>query len=680
MDLFSSMDKNGDSNVKDTIESLVKELREHNYNYYVLSAPTISDFDFDQKLKQLQELELKYPEFADENSPTKRVGGDITKKFEVVTHKYPMLSLGNTYSIEEIEEFEKRISKIVDQQLEYVCELKYDGVAIGIQYKKGKFDRAITRGDGSKGEDVSANVRTIKTIPLELSGNDYPEEFEIRGEIFFPFDAFEKLNALRLEDGEPVFANPRNTASGTIKMQDSSIVAQRGLDCFLYGFYSEERMFSNHFEAVKACGKWGFKIPKEDEKYIVKCNDINGIKDFIDFWDKKRHDLNFAIDGVVIKVNDYQQQEELGFTAKSPRWAISYKFKAEKVATRLNEITYQVGRTGAITPVANLEPVLLAGTVVKRASLHNADQIDKLDIREGDIVYVEKGGEIIPKIVGVDLTQRSSDSKPTIYALNCPECHTKLVRTEGEAQHYCPNQNGCAPQIKGKIEHFISRKAMNIDGLGEETVDLLHQEGLIRNYADLYTLTFEQLFALENFKEKKAQNILDGLEASKQISFTKVLFALGIRYVGETVAKKLAKHFKSIDAIKNASFEELVAVDEIGDKIAESIVQYFKIQGNVELIERLKDYGLQLELEESEINYGSQKLNGLTFVITGSFENYSRNDLKKMIEDNGGKATGSVSKKTSFVLVGESPGSKLKKAQELGVEIIDETKLLELIN
>lgn len=655
------------------ITALSTELRQHNYNYYVLDNSTISDYDFDMMLKELQELETQFPALAEENSPTKRVGGDITKNFETVKHQYRMLSLGNSYSKEEIEDFETRIKKLVDGDLEYICELKYDGVAIGISYKNGQLERAVTRGDGTQGDDVTANVKTIRSIPLKLKGNDYPDEFEIRGEIFFPKNVFDDLNKQREVDGEELYANPRNTASGTVKMQDSAIVAQRKLDCFLYFVLGKDLPFKTHYESIQKAGEWGFKVPTEQLKSIKKCNNIDEIFDFINYWDVERHKLNFEIDGIVIKVNSYDRQEELGFTAKSPKWAIAYKFKAEQVKTKLNEITYQVGRTGAITPVANLEPVLLAGTTVKRASLHNADQIAKLDIRVGDTVMVEKGGEIIPKIVDVEISQREIFSEPTKYIANCPECETELVRTEGDAKHFCPNEWGCPPQIKGKMQHFISRKAMNIDGLGEETIDLLYEQGLAKNIADLYELTYEQLFGLESFKEKKSQNIIDGLIASKKIPFERVLFALGIRFVGETVAKKLAKHFKSIVAIQNAPLEELIAADEIGDKIAESIILFFELESNRELIGRLKTYGLQFELSEDQLANASDKLVGLTFVVSGVFSLFSRDELKTLIEQNGGKVSSSISKKTSYIVAGENMGpSKLAKAEKLEVTIIDE--------
>jgi len=665
---------------KEKIEQLSKEISQHNYNYYMLSEPTISDYDFDMLLEELQKLEEQYPQFADENSPTKRVGGTITKEFETVKHKYPMLSLGNSYSREEIADFEERIKKLVEGDIEYVCELKYDGVAIGITYKNGELFRAVTRGDGVQGDDITANVKTIRSVPLKLKGNDYPEEFEIRGEIFFPKNVFEELNKEREEIGEQLYANARNTASGTLKMQDSSVVAQRKLDTYLYFILGENLPFKTHFESIQKAGEWGFKVPKEKDRFIKKCKNIDEIFEFINHWDKKRDHLNFEIDGVVIKVNSYNKQEELGFTAKSPKWAIAYKFKAEQVKTKLLEITYQVGRTGAITPVANLEPVLLAGTTVKRASLHNADQIEKLDVRVGDTVMVEKGGEIIPKIVGVEVTQRDIFSSPTQYINHCPECNTELVRTEGDAKHYCPNEWGCPPQIKGKMQHFISRRAMNVDGLGEETIEQLFNEGLIKNISDLYYLNKEQLLPLERMAEKSVDNLLKGLQDSKQVPFERVLYAVGIRYVGETVAKKLAKHFKSIDAIINATFDELIAADEIGDKIAESILNYFSIEQNQQMITELKTIGLKFELSEEQLANSSDKLTGLTFVVSGVFSLFSRDELKGLIEQNGGKVSGSISKKTSFIVAGENMGpSKLAKAQDLGVEIIDENKFSEMI-
>ncbi|PJC63276.1 MAG: DNA ligase (NAD(+)) LigA [Flavobacteriales bacterium CG_4_9_14_0_2_um_filter_32_27] len=664
---------------QERIKQLIAVINQHNYNYYALSNPTISDYDFDMLLEELQQLESEFPQFADEHSPTKRVGGAITKNFDTVKHKYPMLSLSNSYSKEEIADFENRIKKLVDGDIEYVCELKYDGVAIGITYKNGKLDRAITRGDGVQGDDITENVKTIRSIPLQLKG-DFPDEFEIRGEVFMPHKVFEQLNKEKEEIGEQLYANARNTASGTLKMQDSAVVAQRKLDSYLYFVMGENLPFVTHFEAIEKAKEWGFKVPLSEKKFIAKCNSVDDIFEFINYWDKARHELDFDIDGVVIKVNNYDKQQELGMTAKSPKWAIAYKFKAERVKTKLLEITYQVGRTGAITPVANLQPVQLAGTTVKRASLHNADQIEKLDIRINDTVFVEKGGEIIPKIVGVEATQRDIFSEPVTYITHCPECNTALIRTEGDAKHFCPNEWGCPPQIKGKISHFISRKAMNIDGLGEETIDLLVDKNLIKNSADLYELTFEQLVALEGFKEKKVQNILDGLVESKQVPFERVLFAVGIRYVGETVAKKLAKHFKNIENIAHATIEELIVADEIGDKIAESIVQFFATPTNKELVDRLQQKGLNFSLSEEQLLATSTKLEGLTFVVSGVFSLFSRDELKNTIEQNGGKVAGSISKKTNYIVAGENMGpSKLQKAQELGVKIIDENEFLAMV-
>lgn len=664
--------------IEQKITSLRKELNEHNYKYYVLNEPAISDYEFDMKLEELIRLEKEYPEFQDDNSPSKRVGGDITKSFPTVKHKYPMLSLSNSYSIEEVREFDERAKKTLEVNPEYVCELKYDGVAIGITYKNGKLFRAVTRGDGTEGEDITANVKTIRTIPLTLKGN-FPQEFDIRGEIIFPLDAFNKLNEERKKQEEPEFANPRNTASGTLKLQDSSIVASRGLDCYLYSVYSDEKLFTNHYDAVLTAAQWGFKIPSIEKKYIFKTSSIEEIEQHINYWDTHRNNLPFIIDGIVIKVNDYNQQEILGYTAKSPRWAIAYKFKAEKVLTKLESVSYQVGRTGAITPVANLTPVELGGTTVKRASLHNQDQIEKLDLRENDFVYVEKGGEIIPKIVGVEESKRDGHSQKVQFIQNCPECGSELVRKEGEAQHFCPNENGCRPQIIGKIQHFIGRKMMDIDGLGNETVELLYDNGLVKDISDLYTLTKEQILPLERMAEKSAQNLIEGIEQSKTIPFDRVLFALGIRHVGETVAKKLAKHFKSIYAISSATFEELCEVDEIGDKIAQSVINYFNDDKNREIIEKLIAAGLNFELKETEQT--KDALKGKTFVVSGVFETFSRDELKDSIEKNGGKVVSSISKKTDFVIAGENMGpSKLQKAQELGVKIISEFDYKEMIN
>jgi DNA ligase (NAD+) len=660
------------------IKCLSEELNRHNHLYYVESQPEISDFDFDMLLEKLQALELQFPELASDHSPTKRVGGDITKKFESVKHRYPMMSLSNTYSEEDISDWFNRIAKLVEEDIEYVCELKYDGVAIGIQYLDGKLTQAITRGDGTQGENVTSNVKTIRTIPLTLTG-DFPDDFEIRGEIFFPLKNFLALNEQRREEGEAEFANPRNTASGTLKMQDSKVVSERGLDCFLYGVYGTGNLRAGHYETVEKVADWGFKIPKNKERYIEKTKTLEGVMDFIHYWDEKRKTLPFEIDGIVIKVNDYYAQEELGFTAKSPRWAIAYKFKAERVQTVLESVQYQVGRTGAITPVANLKPVQLGGTTVKRASLHNEDQIEKFDLHLLDKVYVEKGGEIIPKIVGVNLAERQSNSEKIEFIANCPECETPLVRTEGEVQHYCPNETGCPTQIKGKLEHFIGRKAMNIDGLGAETVDALFEQGLVRNCADLYDLTFHQVVELERIADKSANNLIAGVEASKVIPFERVLFGLGIRFVGETVAKKLAFALKNIDAIIQSNFEKLIAIDEIGDKIAMSIIAYFEDPRSIELIDRLKTKGLQFEVEEKEA--ASNKFEGMAFVVSGVFNAFSRDELKEVIVSNGGKNVGSISAKTTYVVAGDKMGpAKLQKATDLGVKILSEDEFSQLLN
>lgn len=663
-------------NIEQQIIALRNELREHNYNYYVLDNPTISDFEFDQKLKQLQELEKAHPEFYDANSPTLRVGGEITKNFETVPHTYRMYSLDNSYSKEDLEDWEKRIEKTVDGKVEFTCELKYDGASISLTYENGKLKKAVTRGDGFQGDDVTANVKTIRSIPLQLKG-DYPPLFDIRGEIVLPFEGFTKMNAERVEAGEEPYRNPRNTASGSLKLQDSAEVAKRPLDCLLYSIVGEKLPIKTQFESLGKARQWGFKVPEAAK--LAK--NLDEVLEFVNYWDVHRHELPYETDGVVVKVNNLQQQEELGYTAKSPRWAMAYKFKAEQVSTVLNQITYQVGRTGAITPVANLEPVELAGTIVKRASLHNADQIEKLDIREGDTVFVEKGGEIIPKIIGVDFTQRDPNSSPTNYITECPECGTTLVRTEGEAQHYCPNTEGCPPQIIGRIQHFISRKAMDIEGLGGETVALLVNNGLINNYADLYLLKEEQIIPLERMAQKSAENMIKGIEASKAIPFERVLFALGIRYVGETVAKKLAKHYKTIDALKNASEEELTTVDEIGERIAQSVVSFFASEENIAIIERLKSYGVQLEISAEKLANQTDTLKGQTFVVSGVFTKVSRDELKKLIEDNGGKVSSSISSKTNYVVAGDNMGpSKKTKAESLGVAIISEDDFLQMIS
>jgi DNA ligase (NAD+) len=663
--------------VKKKIEELTKELNHHNYLYYVESRTEISDQVFDEKLAALQKLEEEYPDLADPNSPTKRVGGDITKKFNTVVHEYPMLSLSNSYSQEEIVEWENRVKKVIGGKIEYVCELKYDGVAIGIRYENGAFTQAVTRGDGTKGEDISNNVRTIRTIPLKLS-NDFPDRFEIRGEIFFPLEKFHLLNKEREERGEELFANPRNTASGTLKLQDSSVVASRGLDCFLYGVYGEQLTEKGHYQAVNKAKNWGFQVPDSNKKYIKLTDSIDGIMDFINHWDKERVNLPFEIDGVVIKVNDYAQQEELGFTAKSPRWAIAYKFKAEQATAILESVTYQVGRTGAITPVANLSPVSLGGTTVKRASLHNADQMAMLDLHEQDMVQVEKGGEIIPKIVGVVSDNRKSSAVKINFISHCPECNTELIRFDGEANHYCPNDAGCPPQIKGKMVHFISRKAMDIDGLGAETVELLYNEGLVKNITDLYTLQFDDLIKLERMAEKSANNLLQGVEASKKMPYEKVLFALGIRYVGETVAKKIAKALKNIDALITADYDTLIAVDEIGEKIALSIQSFFQQEANRLIVQKLRDFGLQFEVEEKELQ--SNVLADQKIVISGVFESFSRNEIKALIESNGGKNIGSLSNKTDYLVAGENMGpAKLEKAKKLGIKVISEAEFKSLL-
>lgn len=663
-------------NPEEQIRQLREELHQHNYNYYVLDNPAISDFEFDMKLKQLQQLEAKHPQFYDENSPTQRVGGAVTKNFETVVHEYRMHSLDNCYSKEELLDWEKRIKKTVDGEVHYTCELKYDGASMSLTYINGTLEKAVTRGDGFQGDNVTANVKTIRSVPLRLKG-DYPPKFHIRGEIILPVEGFAKMNRERLEAGEEPYANPRNTASGSLKLQDSTEVAKRPLECLMYNLVGEKLSVKTQFEALQKAKEWGFKVPEIFR--LAKSTDE--VLKFINYWDEHRHQLPYETDGVVVKVNSFEQQEELGYTAKSPRWAVAYKFKTEQAATVLEKITYQVGRTGAITPVANLKPVQLAGTTVKRASLHNADQIEKLDVREGDTVFVEKGGEIIPKIVGVDFSKRNLLSQPqTQYITNCPECQTQLIRKEGEAQHYCPNYYGCPPQITGRIQHFISRKAMDIEGLGGETVELLYKQGLVKNYADLYELKKEQIIPLERMAEKSAENLVLGIENSKQIPFERVLFALGIRFVGETVAKKLAKHYKSIDALRNATTMELVMVDEIGEKIAESVIEFFSKEDNLEIIERLKSYGVQLRISEEELQGLTDKLQGKTFVVSGVFEKVSREELKKLIENNGGKVSGSISAKTSFVVAGENMGpSKKEKAESLGVPIISEDNFLEMI-
>ncbi|KGL59167.1 MULTISPECIES: NAD-dependent DNA ligase LigA [unclassified Polaribacter] len=663
--------------IQQKIEELREGLRQHNYNYYVLDNATISDFEFDIKLKELEKLEAENPIFFDSNSPTQRVGGEITKNFETISHKNRMYSLDNSYSKEDLLDWEKRIKKMLGtDKVEYTCELKFDGASINLTYQNNHFVKAVTRGDGFQGDDVTANIKTIRSIPLVLK-DDFLSNFEIRGEIILPFDGFHKMNEERIDIGEEPYRNPRNTASGSLKLQDSSEVAKRPLDCLLYHLVTDSRKYKTHLESLKNARKAGFKVPET----LQATKTIEDVFKFIKFWDIKRHDLPYETDGVVIKVNNLQQQEELGYTAKSPRWAIAYKFKAEQVSTILHGITYQVGRTGAITPVANLEPVQLAGTIVKRASLHNADQIEKLDIREGDTVFVEKGGEIIPKIIAVDFTKRQENSVPTVYATICPECKTALIRKEGDAKHYCPNEFGCAPQITGRIQHFISRKAMDIEGLGGETVDLLRKEGLITNYADLYDLKAKQIIPLERMAEKSAQNIIKGVLKSKEIPFEKVLFALGIRFVGETVAKKLAKHFKSIDKLMTADFETLISVDEIGDRIAQSIIDFSSDLGNIQLINRLKVSGIQLEVSAESLENLTDKLQGKIFVVSGVFYQMTRNELKKAIEDNGGKVSSSISKKTNYIVAGDNMGpSKLAKAKDLGIAIISEQDFITKIS
>ena len=663
-------------NIEQQINQLREELREHNYNYYTLDNPTISDFDFDTKLKELQTLEEANPEFYDANSPTLRVGGAVTKNFETTAHTYRMYSLENSYSKEDLEDWEKRIKKLVDGDVSYTCELKYDGASMSLTYIDGKLVKAATRGDGFQGDNVTTNVKTIKTVPLQLQG-DYPPLFEIRGEIVLPFEGFIKMNEERIAAGEEPYRNPRNTASGSLKLQNSAEVAKRPLACLLYSIKGERLGIKTQFENLQKARDWGFKVP--DVAKLVR--GIDEVFDFINYWDVHRHDLPYETDGVVVKVNDLQQQEELGYTAKAPRWAMAYKFKAEQVSTILEEITYQVGRTGAITPVANLQPVELAGTIVKRASLHNADQIAKLDVRVGDLVYVEKGGEIIPKIMGVDLSVRAANATMTNYITHCPECHTELERKEGDAKHYCPNVDGCPPQIVGRIQHYISRKAMDIEGLGGETVALLVENELITTYADLYELTIEQLLPLERMAQKSAENLVVGVEASKQIPFERVLFGLGIRFVGETVAKKLAKHYKSIDAIALASLESLIAVDEIGDRIAESVLSFFASEENKETIERLRAFGIQLEISADKLANQTDTLAGNIFVVSGVFTKVTRTELKKLIEDNGGTISGSISGKTNYVVAGDNMGpSKRTKAADLGVSIITEDDFLEMLS
>lgn len=662
--------------VKEQIEALRKELEQHNYNYYVLSAPVISDQEFDAKMRTLQELEAAHPEYYDVNSPTQRVGSDLTKDFVQVTHRYPMLSLGNTYSEEEVRDFYERIARSLNEPFEIVAELKYDGTSISLTYERGELVRAVTRGDGTKGDDVTANVRTIRSIPLRLQGSDYPDRVEIRGEILLPWAEFDRLNREREEQEEPLFANPRNAASGTLKQQNPAIVAARKLDAYLYYVMGEELPSDTHYGNLEAARRWGLKVSDA----IQVCHSLQDIYDYIHQWDEGRHNLPVATDGIVLKVNSLSQQRYLGFTAKNPRWAIAYKFQAERAETRLNSVSFQVGRTGAVTPVANLEPVLLAGTTVKRASLHNADIIAALDLHIGDEVYVEKGGEIIPKIVGVNKEARTFLLGDKVrFIARCPECGTSLVRAEGEAAYYCPNESGCPPQIKGRIEHFVTRKAMNIN-IGPETVEDLYEAGLVRNAADLYDLKINDLLHLERWAEKSARNLLDSLRQSKQVPFERVLYALGIRYVGETVAKRLAQAFLSLEKLEKASWDELVAVDEIGERIAQSVVAYFADERNRELVERLKNCGLQMEVPQEALANRSDRLKGLTIVISGTFSQHSREEYKALIEKHGGKNSGSVSGKTDYILAGENMGpAKLEKAAKLGVKIIHEEDFLKLI-
>lgn len=662
--------------IKEEIEALRAELNQHNYNYYVLSAPTISDREFDEKMKHLQDLEMAYPQYADPDSPTQRVGSDLSKEFQQVVHKYPMLSLGNTYSESDVRDFYERVARSLNEPFEIVAELKFDGTSISVTYEHGRLARAVTRGDGTKGDDVTANVKTIRSVPLRLLGDNYPDELEVRAEILLPWAEFDRLNAEREEQEEPLFANPRNAASGTIKQQNPAVVAARKLDAYFYYVLGENLPSDTHWGNLEQARRWGFKISKA----MKLCHSMDEIIDFINYWDTERKNLPVATDGIVLKVNSLTQQRNLGFTAKNPRWAIAYKFQAEQAETRLNSVSFQVGRTGAITPVANLEPVLLAGTVVKRASLHNADIIKGLDLHIGDQVYVEKGGEIIPKIVGVNKEARSFMIGDEVRFVNrCPVCGTLLVRIEGEAAYYCPNDMGCPPQIKGRIEHFVTRRAMNIN-MGPETVEDLYEAGLVTNVADLYELKMADLMHLERWAEKSARNLMESLRNSKNVSFERVLYALGIRYVGETVARRLAKAFRSMERLEKATAEELLAVDDIGERIAESVIDYFSNERNREVVDRLKSHGLQMELPEEDTNGGNDKLKGLTIVISGTFAKHSRDEYKVMIERNGGKNSGSVSGKTDFILAGDNMGpAKLEKAAKLGVKIINEEEFLKMI-
>ena len=658
------------------IDQLREELHVHNYNYYVLNAPVISDLEFDKLMRELQDLEALHPEYYDPNSPSVRVGSDLNKNFTQVEHKYPMLSLGNTYSQAEVTEFYERVSKSLNEEFELCCEMKYDGTSISLTYEDGKLVRAVTRGDGVRGDDVTDNVKTIRSIPLVLHGEGYPKNFEIRGEILMPWNVFEELNRERELREEPLFANPRNAASGTLKSQNSAVVANRKLDAYLYYLLGDNLPHDGHYENLQEAAKWGFKISHISRK----ARTLQEVFDFINYWDVERKNLPVATDGIVLKVNSLRQQRNLGYTAKSPRWAIAYKFQAERALTKLEKVTYQVGRTGAVTPVANLDPVQLSGTVVRRASLHNADIIASLDLHIGDMVYVEKRGEIIPKITGVEVSARPAGSEKVTFITHCPECGSELVRYEDEAAYYCTNETACPPQIKGKIEHFISRRAMNIEGLGPETVDLFYQEGLIHDIADLYTLQTADICRLERMGEKSAENIIQGIERSKEVPYERVLFALGIRFVGETVAKKVAKAFRSIEALASTNLDDLIHVDEIGEKIAGSIIQYFANEKNRILVERLRQSGLKLEADEEDLSGYSDKLKGMSIVISGVFARHSRDEYKALIEKHGGKNVGSISKKTSFILAGDNMGpSKLGKAQQLNIPIKDENEFLAMI-
>lgn len=665
---------------KEEIEQLRKELERHNYNYYVLNQPTVSDYEFDQMMYRLQDLEMFYPQYADANSPTQRVGSDLNQAFKSVPHKYPMLSLTNTYSEEEVKDFYERVKDgLGGEEFDVCAEMKYDGLSISLTYVDGELVQAVTRGDGIRGDDVTANVRTIKSIPLRLrEDSGYPYEFEIRGEILMPWTSFEKLNEERAKREEPLFANPRNAASGTLKSQSSRVVAERGLDAYLYYLLGDEiPSDSYHYENLQRASEWGFKISQG----MKKCGTLEEVLEYIRYWDVERRNLPVATDGIVLKVNSLRQQRHLGYTAKSPRWAIAYKFKAERVCTRLNEVTYQVGRTGAVTPVANMNPVQLAGTVVKRASLHNADVMEELDLHIGDMVYVEKGGEIIPKVVGVDKERRQEGAEKVQFIRTCPECGAELVRFEGEAAHYCPNDSMCPPQIKGRIEHFISRKAMNIESIGPETVDDYYQRGLISNVADLYVLDVAHICGVNRNRVKSAQKVVDGVALTRSVPFERVVFAIGIRFVGETTAKLIARYFKSMDALRNATVEQLMEVDGVGKVIAESVVKYFQDPKNVEIVNKLESYGLQMSLSEEVLAGQTDKLSGKSIVISGVFSKHSRDEYKAMIEQHGGKNVGSISKKTTFVLAGENMGpAKLEKAEKLGVQIVLEDEFLEMIS